>query len=155
MATEPNEVHVENASIADNTAVGLGLGGASKGIIIICKTAITGTQVATVPVFENDMDLGTAKEVGDGLDWLDGSEATMDELSLSGNARASLLIDGPAAGSLAQVTLSGGDEQKGIVQQSYSGGPQPQLGGGVPPITTSAEEQFAVTKPPVAFGGAL
>jgi hypothetical protein len=152
----PASVELENVVATDNGGVGLGIGGASVGIFIICKTAVTGTKMVTLPVFENAMDLGTAQQVGDGFEWLGGAEIAIDGLTLSGNARASLVIDGPAAGSLANVTLAGGDEQKGIVQQSVSAGDeQPQTGTAAPAITTSSTEQFAVAKPPLQLAPVL
>ncbi len=36
------------------------------------------------------------------------------------------------------MTLAGGDEAKGIVQQNFSGGETPALGGGAPPLQQSA-----------------
>ncbi|MEJ7734990.1 MAG: hypothetical protein WKG00_38100, partial [Polyangiaceae bacterium] len=144
--------HVENVTMSANSGVGLGFGGGEKGIIIICKSAITGTEEALLPVFENSMDLGSSQMLGDGLEWLGGSVAELEQVSLSGNARASILIDGAASGSLVDVTLSGGDEQKGILQQSLgSGEPQPTLGVNAP-AGHRTTEQLAVAKPPKAVG---
>ena len=151
-ASAPGNAHVENVTLAGNSGVGLGFGGGDAGIIIICKTAVTDTELALLPVFENSMDLGTSQSLGDGVEWLGGANVQLEQVFLAGNARASILIDGPASGSLLDVTLSGGDEAKGIVQQSYDGsGPQPTVGANVPPLVTSASEQLAVSKPPAAI----
>lgn len=147
----PATANLENITLSANAGVGLGFGGGEVGIIIICKTAVNDTELALLPVFENAMDLGTSQSLGDGMEWLGGGNVELEEVSLSGNARASILIDGPATGTLVDVTLSGGDELKGIVQQSYDGiGPQPTIVSNVPAISTAATEQFAVSKPPTA-----
>ena len=64
----------------------------------------------------------------------------IDGLSVSGSARQSILIDGPVASgsSVAHVTLAGGDEKKGIVEQNFSGGTAPAVGAGAPQVTQSA-----------------
>jgi hypothetical protein len=143
---------VENVTLSGNAGVGLGFGGGEVGIIIICKTAVNDTELALLPVFESSMDLGTSQSLGDGVEWLGGANVQLEQVSLSNNARASILIDGPASGSLLDVTLSGGDETKGIVQQSYDGsGPQPAVGANAPPLTTFSTEQLAVSKPPVVI----
>ena len=79
--------------------LGIGVAGGSHGIII-CKTAITGTKLSGLPV-----DIGGSEDVGDGFNWRDGSEVKVEEVTLGGNARASLIIDGSATGSLTN-TLS-------------------------------------------------
>jgi len=152
----PQTFTLDHGVLDGNQGVGVGVGGETVGIIIICKTAVTGTKKILLPVYENDMDLGNVKEVGDGLNWLGGAELHIDGLSLSGNERASILIDGPAKGSLTNVTLSGGDEamDKGVVQQDYTSGDQPTVGSGAPPLKTSATELFSVPKAPV-FAGKL
>jgi hypothetical protein len=126
----------------------VGVGGETVGIIIICKTAVNGTKKTVLPVFENEMDLGTAKEVGDGLEWTGGAELQVDQLTLSGNERASLVIDGAAKGTLTDVTQTAGDDAKGIVQQNYSMGDTPTVGGSTPAVTKSATEVFTVPKAP-------
>jgi hypothetical protein len=77
---------------------------------------------------------------------------TVDGLSLAGNARQSILIDGPVAAgsSIANVTLAGTDEQSGILQQRYSGGEAPELGEGTPELEQRAEVVFEVPTPPAA-----
>ena len=63
-------------------------------------------------------------DVGDGILWHEGAFASFTNLTLDGNARSSVLIDGEVAtgSAFANVTLQGGDEGKGIVQQSFTGG---------------------------------
>lgn len=138
----PQTVTLDGVTVADNAGVGLGADGDSVGLIV-CRSAISGTTLSDLLV-----EGGDSQQVGDGLLWLGGSEIAVDGLSLDGNARASIVIDGEAAGSLANVTLSGGDEAKGIVQQSFSGGQQPQAGAGAPAITTSADPLFSIPQAP-------
>ena len=140
--SHPQTVRLDGLLVKGNKGVGIGASGDAVGLII-CKSAITDTSLADVLV-----EAGGEEQVGDGLLWLGGSEIAVDGLSLSGNARASVVIDGEATGSLTHVTLSGGDEAKGVVQQQYAGGAQPQIGAGAPAITTSADGLFAIPVPP-------
>ncbi len=140
--SHPQTVRLDGLDVKSNAGVGIGTSGDAVGLII-CKSAIADTSLADVLV-----EGGGEQQVGDGLLWLGGSEIAVDDLSLSGNARASVVIDGEATGSLTNVTLSGGDEAKGVVQQKYAGGAQPQVGAGAPAITTSADGLFAIPLPP-------
>jgi len=140
----PQTVTLDGITLDGNAGVGLGADGDTVGLIV-CKTAITGTSFADLAV----EGFGT-QQVGDGLLWLGGSEIVIDSLSVGGSARASVLIDGEASGSMSNVTLSDGDEAKGVVQQSYTGGSQPQAGANAPAITTSADGLFAIPDAPIA-----
>jgi hypothetical protein len=111
--------------------------------LIICRSAVKKTSLVSVLV-----EGGGSKDVGDGLLWLGATQIAIDGLALESNARASVVIDGDASGSMKNVTLSGGDEQKGIVQQDYAGGSQPQVGAGAPAITTSPTAMFSLPKAP-------
>jgi len=135
-------VTLDGLTVKGNSAVGIGTSGDAVGLII-CRSAILDTAMADVPV-----EGAGSKQVGDGLLWLGGSEIAIDGLSLSGNARASVVIDGEASGSMANVTLGGGDEEKGIVQQAYAGGAQPQVGANSPAITTSDTGLYSIPKAP-------
>lgn len=141
----PQIVTLDGVTLEDNAGVGLGADGDSVGLIV-CRSAISGTTLSDLVV-----EGGDSQQVGDGLLWLGGSEIAIDGLALDGNARASIVIDGEAAGSLANVTLSGGDEAKGVLQQSYSGGQQPQAGAGAPAITTSADALFSIPLAPAVL----
>lgn len=147
--SESQTVTLEGLTVDGNAGVGIGVDGDSVGLII-CKSAITGTVLTDVLV-----EGGGSQQVGDGLLWLGGSEIAVDGLSLSGNARASVVIDGEAGGSMKNVTLSGGDETKGVVQQSYSGGSQPQVGANAPVIATSPTGLFAIPAPPAVLAKSL
>lgn len=128
-------VSLHGATLDGNRGVGIGVSGAARGIIL-CRSAISSTSSFTMPVFDG-MSVGQ-DAVGDGVDWLGGSVVTIEELSLSGNARQSLLIDGPAEGDIGSVSLSGGDEGKPPVQQSFTAGDAQPIGIGTPVATDPA-----------------
>jgi hypothetical protein len=134
---------LENAQLDQNEGFGIGLSGESRGVII-CRSSVTRTGVRSLPV------LGAgAEDVGHGLAWTERSEATIMDVSLSGSALASVLIDGEATGTLRRVTLSGGDEVLGIVQQNYtSGGEQPGVAEGTPALQVAATTLYPVPAPP-------
>jgi hypothetical protein len=143
--TEQQPVKLDGVTMLENQAVGLGTTGESRGIIC-WNSAISGTKLVTIPVLANGS--AASQEVGDGLVWLGYSQMQLDHLTLSGNARASILIDGSTApgSSLAHITLSGGDEDKGILQQNAKSGvtPTPETSTDSPEVTTSAVEAFSV-----------
>lgn len=144
---EESGFSVSNAVVEGNAGLGLGIGGGAKGIIIY-GTQIKKTSARTLPVAG-----GGAQEVGDGLLWAGTAQVSIDALGVSESARQGVLIDGPvAAGSaITNLTLAGGDEQKGLVQQSVqSGDPAPTIGAGTPALTTETAEVFVLPQPPVA-----
>lgn len=112
-------ITIAGADITTNQGVGIGIGGsvASKGIIIV-GTLVGKTESATLLV-EPAVN-GEKKQVGHGFVWGGGAQVKIDGLTLAGNADASMLIDGPVAAdsTLKDVTLTEGDEAKGIVQQN-------------------------------------
>jgi hypothetical protein len=143
-------VQLQHGVLEANRGVGLGLGGSTVGIIVN-YFQIRKTSLDKVPVKKGDA--ATVDDVGDGLIWLGGAQASIDDLTMSGSARASVLIDGAVAAgsSLTHVTLEGGDEAKGIVQQSFTtGDEQPMVGDGTPAITADATEKFSVPVAPTA-----
>ena len=144
--TAPQTVTIENARVDANEGVGIGVSGESRGIII-CRSAVSGTTSKALPVKGQ---LGSVQEVGHGIAWLDASAVTVTGVTLSGNARASVLIDGEADGSLSDLTLTGGDEQKGVVQQNFKGGKQPGVSGSTPALKTDASEIFMIPLAPPA-----
>jgi hypothetical protein len=146
-------VSLMGATVEGNQGVGVGVSGDTQGFIM-CKTHINSTQLSTLPVYKNGM-VGFVQQVGDGLSWLGGSQLFVDEVTLSGNARASVVIDGTASGSLKDITLQGGDESKGIVEQNYTGGSTPTIGPGAPTPSVQAAEMFAVPVAPAAIARTL
>jgi hypothetical protein len=139
---------LEGAQLDQNQGVGINLGGGSQGVII-CRSGVTNTVAKSLPVGVG------SKDVGDGLVWTDKSSAQISDLSLSGNALASVLIDGEASGLLDQVTLSGGDQTLGIVQQSFMGGMQPTIMDGTPALQVDAGEVHPVPMPPASLPKSL
>jgi hypothetical protein len=84
----------------------------------------------------------TTDDVGDGVDWLDGSAVTVEELTLGGNARPSLRLDGPVSGHLGAIDFAG-DADKPLVQQNFTSGARP-TGTTLP---TRAERTLAIPQP--------
>ena len=144
-ASAMQQVVVENARLSGNVGVGLGLGGEVSGPIIICRSTITGTALATLPVQGAGVE-----EVGYGIIWEGSVQAQLEAVQIGSSARIGLLIDGAATGSLTDVTLVDGDQTAGIVQQSFAGGAQPSVSGGTPTIDVNASQLFAVPAPPSA-----
>jgi len=149
--TGSQQVKLEGADIYDNAAVGLGVSGASQGIIIY-DNKIRDTSSSSVPVYP-----GGSQSIGHGFVWSnigdggadEASQVEIDGLSLSGNAGASFLIDGPVApgSSIANVTQSGGDSE--FIQQNLaSGEQQPNVGSGTPSLMTSDVAVEEVPLPP-------
>ncbi len=140
-------VMVHDGIFTANFGVGIGVAGQSQGIIV-CKTKVEMTQTVTMPVSDVNQ-AGGSKDVGDGINWLDQSEVTIDRLTLSGNERQSLLIDGPtgglAGGKIWSVTLEGGDEKKPPLQQNFTSGKTPITMG--MSLATDTVRQFAVPLP--------
>jgi len=143
-------VTLTNCTLEENAGVGIGLAGEANGIIIH-DSHVKGTKLKALPALDADgLPLGS-KEMGDGLNWQGGASATIDGLELSGSARASLLINGSVGpmSSIANVSLSGGDEQKGIVEQGFpTNGTAPAVGSGAPPIEQTSASQFAIPAAP-------
>lgn len=139
-------VSLHGGTLDGNHGVGIGVSGQSRGIIL-CRTGVSSTSSFTMPVFDG-MSVGQ-EAVGDGVDWLDGSVVTIEELALSGNARRSLLIDGPAEGNIVSYSLAGGDEDRPPVQQSFTAGDAQPSGMAVAtdPATTLAIPQDLATIP--------
>jgi hypothetical protein len=133
-------VEVHNGTLAENLGVGIGVTGETRGMVI-CKVSVLGTLETMLPVSDENGMVGASKAVGDGVDWLDGSEVRITELTLSGNKRQSLLIDGPATGDISSITLGAGEQP--ILQQNLMGGAQPTQGSGVS-LMTQATRKFAV-----------
>jgi hypothetical protein len=68
---------------------------------------------------------GSASAMGDGLQWLGGSNATIDKsVTFRSNGRFAAIIDANSAGSF-QGTLTGGDESIGIIIQGGTTATQP------------------------------
>ncbi|KYF76710.1 hypothetical protein BE11_44040 [Sorangium cellulosum] len=139
----PESFRIENSWLDENQGFGIGLSGESRGVII-CRTRISRTKRKTLPT------LGAgagAEDVGHGISWTDGAEATISDVSLGASALASVLIDGEATGTLRHVTLSDGDEALGIVQQNFTSGAQPAIEAGTPALQEAAAALYPVPAP--------
>jgi hypothetical protein len=144
---ETSGFRIDNALVESNAGVSLGIGGGAKGIIIY-GTQVKQTLAHTLPVAG-----GGAQEVGDGVLWAGTAQVSIDGLTVSASARQGVLIDGPVAGgsTIANLTLTDGDEAKGLVQQSVQvGDPTPAIGAATPALTSESSQVFAVPQPPAA-----
>jgi hypothetical protein len=143
-------VSIEDAKLVDNQGVGVGLSNAAATVAVL-RTEVAGTKNTVVPTFSKG-GIST-KEVGDGLAWTGKAVARIEGLTLRGNARAALLIDGSVGqGSrIESATFTGGDEGKGIVQQNFpDDGVAPDLGPALPAPQRVATELFAIPQAPKA-----
>jgi hypothetical protein len=132
-----------------NLGVGIGVAGTSVGIVL-CKSAVTGTLALNLPVSDENEMIGGSKSVGDGIDWLDGSQVKIEGLTLDGNARQSLLIDGAATGDIVSLTLGSGEQP--LLQQNVVGATAITVGGSVS-LATQPDRKFAVPQPISVPGG--
>ncbi len=148
-ATESQSVTLRQATVRDNQGVGIGVDGQSLNVTVE-DSSVSNTLIIALPVLVGGVSAGV-EEVGDGIAWLDTSQVTLNGVTVSSSARASILIDGPVGinSSIANVTLSDGDEALGILQQNLpSGGEQPSVAGGTAPsVTTDQSEHYSVPSP--------
>ncbi|WP_437967527.1 right-handed parallel beta-helix repeat-containing protein [Sorangium sp. So ce260] len=160
--TPEQAVALRGGVLEKNRAIGLGMSGDARGIIID-GMRIAGTFADSAAVSAGGEH--SQEVVGDGVSWQEQAQAAIFGLVLSGNGlessnpsispsrRASVLIDGDVGpdSRLAAVTLEGGDEEAGIVQQRLStGGVSPLRGTDVPRIATSPDALFSVPLAPLA-----
>lgn len=147
-ASTPMTVRIENADIRDNDGVGVGFDKDSRGIIF-CRSSVSSTQMRMEQVLKNG-ESGYFGYVGDGISWLEGADVTVQDISLYDNMRTAVLIDGPASGSLTNVSVSGVGSE--VLQQSFpSGGASPAVGGQTPMLQTNPMEVYPVRVAPTAF----
>ncbi|WP_437501076.1 right-handed parallel beta-helix repeat-containing protein [Sorangium sp. So ce1099] len=137
-------VTLHNGKLDGNLGVGIGIAGQSRSIIL-CKSAVTATRIEQLPVY-NEMDEPAFDDVGDGVDWLDGSEVVIEELTLSDNARQSLLIDGPAGGSIEALHFTGGAGTTPVQQNVMVGDEQPEAEGTT--LTIILDRSFTIPQSP-------
>lgn len=151
-AVADQAVTLENVTMTANASVGLNIGGGSRGIIIIDSRVGDTTSSPTQALDWVD---ATSKantgldSIGDGLIWGMNADAQIDGLTLSGNDRSALLIDGPVTGSISNVTLASGDEAKGIVQQHVGSAAEgPTMGSGAPALSQLADAPWTTAEAP-------
>lgn len=109
---------LQGFEVRDNKAVGIGVDNGAKGVIVL-GGLVTGTIKHVVPT-----DIGGSREVGDAINWLHGSELTLDfTVKIEGSGRNPLVLDATAVGSFAGA-LGGGDETLGVI---VLGGKEPSM----------------------------
>jgi hypothetical protein len=140
--TVPQRVTITNATLVGNLGTGLRVGGEYQGPIVVCHSAIGGTVTTDYPTVRVPGENGVTT-MGHGVMWEAGSRVTVEDLDLHDNGTAGFVIHGDAEGSLIGVTLSGGDEAVGIVQQALSGTSR-VMTIDAPTPTTTADTRFAV-----------
>ncbi|WP_437676001.1 right-handed parallel beta-helix repeat-containing protein [Sorangium sp. So ce131] len=158
--TAEQTVELRDGVVERNRAIGLGMSGEARGIIIIGMRVADTLADSTAVVVDGNL---SQEVVGDGVSWQERAQAAISGLLLSGNGltsanpsvspsrRASVLIDGGVGldSSLADVTLQDGDEAAGIVQQRLpEGGVSPLRGAGVPPLRITQDVLFSVPVAP-------
>jgi hypothetical protein len=97
------------------------------------------------------VDLGGQQDVGDGLVWNADAEVQLSSVTFSGSGRNAILIDGSVDpdSSLADITLTDGDDALGIVQQQFTVGDNaPTMGANVPPLQQDVSQLFAIPLEP-------
>jgi len=102
---------LEDFAVIDNQALGIGIANGSKGLIV------QGGLVASTKAYNVPVDIGGIQNVGDGINWLGGSEVTIaSSVKIEGSARRPVIIDASSKGKF-EGTLSGGDETTGLIVQ--------------------------------------
>jgi len=134
---------VQNATLTGNQGIGIGMAGAlGEKSIHISDVTIADTEGIALPNLVGGVSAGVIC-MADAVLWLNGVEAHLENVTTSGSGRVGVLIDGPATGSLKDIEMTGGDENGGIVQVNYIGGPQPDVEGSTPDITVTEDEKPA------------
>ncbi|WP_441287252.1 right-handed parallel beta-helix repeat-containing protein [Sorangium sp. KYC3313] len=141
---QPCTVTLHNGKLERNFGVGIGVAGESKGIIL-CKSSITHTANHNLEIIEAS---GLDRKFGDGVEWLDGSEVFIDGLTLGGNARNSLLIDGPAVGEIKGLRLLSAADELPLQQNVTEEAAHPTAMD--VELRTTLESKFAIARSPIA-----
>lgn len=98
---------LHGALIDQNSMVGLGISGASRGIII------QGTQISNTSIGSNNVNAsGNPEKIADGICWRDGAQAALDAVTFAGNERMNLLLNQDAGD---------GSQVSGIIIQGSPG----------------------------------
>jgi hypothetical protein len=133
-------VFVTGCTIENNLAIGIGIDRQSMGVTV-GDSSVIGTKLADLP----GKDGGPTVTVADGINWLDNSMVNLERVTVSGSERMGVLIDGPATGSIEDLTLTTADGAGGIVQQNLTGGDEsPDTSGTTPPLDTDEGERVPV-----------
>lgn len=103
------------------SAVGVGIDRASRGVVLR-NGSIVRTRLLRVPV-----DIGGQVDVGDGISWTGGSEATIERtVTIAESGRRAAVIHPSALGAF-EATLLGDDARRGIVVRAGSAAEHPGL----------------------------
>jgi hypothetical protein len=142
-------VVLDGLDIAGAYGAGLGFDLAAKGIVIIggkvgnTMARIGPTEKRTYNIATDTWDVTYSQaNVGIGFTWKGASSATIDGLEIGGSGTHSIIIDGPvgAGSEIVGATLTGGDETKGVVQQTVDDmDAAPELGAAAPALERTNE----------------
>ena len=146
-------VFIKNVTAEKNQGVGIGIAEGSTAVAIN-NSSILSTLKVSLPVLVNNVSAGS-EEVGDGMNWLAGSQAVLDGVTIGGSERQSVLIDGEVgSGSvITDLQLVDGDQDFGVLQQNLpADGEQPATSGTSPTIMTSQSADYETPLPLVPPG---
>ncbi len=141
-------VGIAVSDVVGNQGVSLGVALGSKNVTFE-NASIDNTKQVALPVLINGQ--AGMNTVGDGITWADLSQVGLKGVTVSRSSVCSVLIDGnvTAGSALTNVTLSQGDDAKGIVQQNVKGNPVSPSISNAPNVSVTPSEKFAVpTSPP-------
>jgi hypothetical protein len=140
-------VTVANTEVQGCRGVGMGFDLSARGIVVV-DSLVGSTATAVLPL-EN----GGQGDVGIGIVWNGGAAAVLQNVGVSGSSRQSIVIDGPVGegSGLGNITLGGGDEVLGIVQQNVAmQDPAPDTSGSTPALARDPGEVAEIPEPLVA-----
>lgn len=131
-------------TLEGNFGLNLGLGGETKGIIVNWLSAVGAIQENVA------VEGGSSADVGDGVYWAEGVQATLSNITLGDSEREAILIDGEvgANSSLSDVTFEGGDQGKSILLQDLPSGALEPVTSNVPPLNKMTTKLRDVAVPP-------
>lgn len=111
-----------NFDVLENFALGIGIARGTKGLIV------QGGLVASTKRLKIPVNIGGMDEVGDGINWIDGSEVQVaSSVKIQTSGRNPVIIDSTSTGKF-EGTLAGGDEATGLIVQ---GGLEPSIPAGL------------------------
>jgi len=103
--------------VRGNSVMGIGLDAALG--VVVQGGIVASTAMSAVPT-----DKGGSKEVGDGINWLHGSDVSIEStVKIETSGRRPVIVDASSKGSFSG-SLGGGDEKLGVVVQ---GGTEPSV----------------------------
>lgn len=108
---------IQGADVREVRGTGIGFDRGAVGIVVI-DTRVENVANEYIPA-EVDGVPASSAEIGVGVIWKGASSASLDGITVSGTAGQAVLIDGPVGtnSSIANLSLAGGDEGDGVVQQ--------------------------------------